>query len=116
MDTYLGPPDYITIDTGKNFVSREFKEYVDTLGIQTKAVLVKAHNSISIVERYHSPLRRIYQIISVKIPGIDRDMALQIAFKALNDTAGPEGLVPTLLVFGACPRITESDPLAPTIA
>jgi len=43
-------------------------------------------------------------------------MALQMAFKALNDTAGPEGLVPTLLVFGAYPYITESDPPAPTIA
>jgi len=60
IDTYLGPPDHITTDTSKNFVSREFKEYADTLGIQTKAVLVKAYNSISIVERYHSPLRRIY--------------------------------------------------------
>jgi len=30
-------------------------------------------------------------------------MALQMAFKAINDMAGPEGLVPTLLVFKAYP-------------
>jgi len=30
-------------------------------------------------------------------------MALQMAFKAINNTAGLEGLVPTLLVFGAYP-------------
>ena len=28
-----------------------------------------------------------------------------MALKALNDTAGPRGLVPTLLVFGAYPRM-----------
>ncbi|KAI1007173.1 hypothetical protein K3495_g1048 [Podosphaera aphanis] len=40
---------------------------------------------------------------------------LQMAIKAINDSAGPNGLVPTLLVFGAYPRLTNSDPPAPTI-
>lgn len=26
IDTYLGPPDHITTDAGKNFVSKEFRE------------------------------------------------------------------------------------------
>jgi hypothetical protein len=30
-----------------------------------------------------------------------------MAVKAVNDTAGLDGLVPTLLVFGAFPRMTE---------
>ena len=38
-----------------------------------------------------------------------------MAVKAVNDTAGPDGLVPTLLVYGAYPRISKLDPLAPTI-
>jgi hypothetical protein len=33
-----------------------------------------------------------------------------MAVKAINDTADPDGLVPTLLVFGAYPRMTEFDP------
>ena len=33
-----------------------------------------------------------------------------MAVKAVNDSAGPDGIVPTLLVFGAYPRITELDP------
>jgi hypothetical protein len=115
IDTYLGPPDLVTHDAGKNFVSKEFKEYANTMGIRTKAVPVEAHNSIGMVERYHSPLRRVYQIIVVELPGIDRDAALQMAFKALNDTAGPDGLVPTLLVFGAYPRMTELDAPSPTV-
>jgi hypothetical protein len=42
-------------------------------------------------------------------------MALQMAFKAINDTAGPDRLVPTLLVFGAYPRMVESDAPSTTV-
>ena len=56
IDTYLGPPNLITSDVGKNFVSKEFKEYANIMGIHTKAVPVEAHNSISIVKQYHSLL------------------------------------------------------------
>jgi hypothetical protein len=34
---------------------------------------------------------------------------LQIAIKAVNDTAGPNGLVPTLLVFSTYPRMTTTN-------
>ena len=57
IDTYLGPPDLITSDGGKNFISKEFREYANTMGICTKAVPVEAHNSIGMVERYHGPLQ-----------------------------------------------------------
>ena len=43
-------------------------------------------------------------------------MALQMAFKAINDIAGSGGLVPTLLVFGAYPRLVESDAPNPSVA
>jgi len=71
---------------------------------------------MSIVERYHKPLRRAYQVIKDKIEGIDKTMALQMAMKAINDTAGYDGIIPTLLVFGAFLRMTYKDPPAPTIA
>ena len=35
--------------------------------------------------------------------------------KAINNTAGPNGLVPTLLVYGAYPRISKLDPPAPSV-
>jgi len=37
---------------------------------------VKAHNLIRIVERYYSPLRRIYHIITKKLLDISKDIAL----------------------------------------
>jgi hypothetical protein len=39
-----------------------------------------------------------------------------MAFKAINDTAGLNGLVLTLLVYGAYPRITKYDPPSLSIA
>ena len=39
-----------------------------------------------------------------------------MAFKAINDSAGPNGLVPILLVFGAYPRMVDSDAPAATVA
>ena len=38
-----------------------------------------------------------------------------MAVKAINDTAGPNGLVPTLLVYGAYPRISKLDPPTPSV-
>jgi hypothetical protein len=32
-----------------------------------------------------------------------------MAIKAVNDTAGPDGLVPTLLVFGTYPQMTTTN-------
>lgn len=39
-----------------------------------------------------------------------------MALRACNNCSGPNGLTPSLLVFGAYPRMTENDPPAPTIA
>ena len=62
---------------------------------------VKAYNSVRIVERYYSPLRHIYYIITKELLDISKDIALQMAFKAINDSIGPNSLIPTLLVFRA---------------
>ena len=70
---------------------------------------------MSIVERYYKLLRRAYQIIKDEIKGIDKATALQIAVKAINNTAGYDDIMLTLLVFGAFPRMTHLDPLALSI-
>ena len=31
MDTYLGPPDLVNHDAGKNFISKEFRQYTTRL-------------------------------------------------------------------------------------
>jgi hypothetical protein len=78
-------------------------------------VLVKAYNSISKVERYYSLLRQAYKIFSSELLSVNKKAILQIAVKAVNDSAGPDGIVPTLLVFRAYPCITRDSLLLPSI-
>ncbi|KAI0994365.1 hypothetical protein K3495_g13815 [Podosphaera aphanis] len=112
IDIYNGPPEIIVHDAGSNFSSHEFRQYAASMKIITKEVPVEAHQSIGVVERYHGPLRRTCSIISQELSGkgISRDVILQMAVKDINDTADPDGLVPTLLVFGTYPRMSELDP------
>jgi hypothetical protein len=118
IDVYLGPPEYIQHDAGKNFVSKEFRQHATIMAIITKFVSVEAQWSIGIVERYHAMLRRAYEVImnDSKELEINNEWGLQIAVKAVNDTAGPDGLILTLLVYGAYPRMTRNDAPTPTIA
>ena len=86
------------------------------MAISTKSVPVEAHWSVGLVERAHPTLRRAYQVISEELQDTStKELTLQMAVKAVNDTASPDGLVPTLLVFGAYPRMTKLDPPAPSI-
>ena len=68
---------------------------------------VKAHNLIKIVKRYYSPLCCIYHIITAELLDISKDIALQIAFKVINNSIGLDSLIPTLLVFRAYLYIVE---------
>ena len=77
--------------------------------------MVEAYHFIGIVEHYHGPLRQVYSIITTKISRIEPDLVFQMSFKAINNSVGPNGLVPTLLVFGAYPIMTELDALSLSI-
>jgi hypothetical protein len=87
------------------------------MAIEVKEVPVKAHNSVGQVERYYTPLRRAYEIIQEELEDkhIDKEIMLQMAVKAINNLAGPDGIVPILLVFDAYPRLTELDPPSPSV-
>jgi hypothetical protein len=44
-------------------------------------------------------------------PTITEHLALSLVIKAMNDTVGPEGLVPALLVFCISPRLSADGSL-----
>jgi hypothetical protein len=73
-------------------------------------VLVEAYNSIRKIKRYYNLLRQVYKIIYNEFRGTRTiiKMILQITIKAINNLVGPDGIIPTLLVFGAYPRIADS--------
>ena len=47
------------------------------------------------------PLCRVYKIISLELKSISEKLTLQMAVKAVNNSASPDRLIPILLVFGA---------------
>ena len=55
------------------------------------------------MEQYYAPLRRAYEIISLELEGAGEELILQMAVKAINNSAGLDRLIPTLLVFSAYP-------------
>jgi hypothetical protein len=104
-DTYLGPPDFLRIDQGTNFVAHAFQQQAFDDGISVIEAPVESANTMSHVERYHAPLRAAYlKIRSTCGRDTSNSDVLQLAVKAVNDTVGPEGLFSTLLVFGSIPR------------
>lgn len=91
------------------------KQYTANISIIVKNASVEAHHSVDLVEHYHKPLRRVNSIITTKILGIEPNSALQMSLKAINDSVGPNRLVPILLVFDAYPKMTELDALSSLI-
>lgn len=66
------------------------------------------------VEKYHIPICRIYDIIHVETKGIiSKNALLQMAFKAINNTIGPDSLILTLLIFGVNSQIITILPPSP---
>jgi hypothetical protein len=78
-------------------------------------VPVKAHNSIGKVEQYYGLLQQAYKILSSELPSANKEAILQITVKAVNNSIGPDGIVPTLLIFGAYPCITRDSLPSPFI-
>ena len=96
-------------------MAKKFKQYATNMGIIIKNTPVEAHHFISMIERYYGPLRQVYSIITTKISGIKPNLALQMFFKAINDSVGLNELVSTLLVFDTYSKMTKLDAPSPSI-
>jgi hypothetical protein len=72
---------------------------------------VKAYNSIGKIERYYAFLQQVYKIICDELHDTSVKISLQIAVKAINNSAGPDGIIFILLVFSTYPRIIENSVL-----
>ena len=63
---------------------------------------------------YYGPIRKAYKIITEKLGNIGpKALRLQMAIKAVNNTANPDNLIPTLLIFKTYPKINID--LPPTL-
>lgn len=61
---------------------------------------------MSFVKRYHTPVCRAFQIIKHDAQDLGDEEALRTEVKPINDSVEPDGLVPTLLVYGTVLRLS----------
>jgi len=107
---YMGPPDFLKLDQGSSFVSKEFRGLAEAEGIKIMDCPIESPATMSHVERYHGPLRTAYEKLAIDLHGETKDRLLQMAVHCVNNTVGPEGLCPKMCVFGAMPRPARNTP------
>ena len=100
---YTGYPYRIKCDSGSVFTSEKWKALNCMAGTNISISRVEAHNSLGMGKRLHSPVRRIFYKVRTDHPTVRKELLLRIAIKAMNDTIGEDGLVPSLLVLGIVP-------------
>lgn len=100
---YLGYPNVIRLDQEDSFCSNFFKDVSVAHGIDLRFSGVEAHNSIGPEEMYQDPLRRIYRAARHRYPSPHPQILLRYVVKSINDSMGPEGIVPLLLVYVTMP-------------
>ena len=103
--TYIGFPDVMATDQGPQFKSDRWSNLLNLAGITHHPSGFQSHNAFGVGERYHSFLRGIYRKARQQHPQLENEHILALSVMAMNDTAGYHVLVPTLLVFGAMPRL-----------
>ena len=101
------------VDQGSAFTSVRWTRRADAVGTIAQTSVVESHNSIGFSERYYAPLCRVFNKIKHENPKMDRRIAFRIFVKAMNDTLGPNGYVPSFLVFGCVPRFPAVDSKPP---
>ena len=114
---YTGLPNRMLVDQGSAF-GKSFVSLGAFSNVEVERTGVEAHSSLGIGERYHQPLRHIYRKIMAETPKADPSLALAAAVKSMNDTPGPEGLVPSALVFGEFSKVytrSETPAQRPTL-
>ena len=72
---YLGYPATLRLDRDSSFDSKLFRDLASYQGIVLQFSGVEFHNSIGKGERYHDPLRRIFNKIKSQYTGIDDKQA-----------------------------------------
>jgi len=84
------------------------------VGIKLKLSAVESHDSVGSGECYHAPLRLLYNKIHFSSPNLGIQFCFRLALKAMNNNMNPEGLVPSLLVFGVLSRFPVVNTQLPT--
>lgn len=96
---FVGFPNTLRLDHESCFDSELFRANSAEVGMKLQFSGVESHNFIGVGEKYHNPLRRVFMKSSEDFPRMKKETVLRLALKGCNDTLGPNGLVPTLLLW-----------------
>eukprot|EP00171_Calliarthron_tuberculosum_P022911 IDg22911t1 len=93
---YTGMPNRMLVDQGSAFgKSDAFISIATRSNVQVETTGIEAHNSLGLGERYHQPLRNTFRKLRIEYPTAPKELLLKLSVKSMNDTLGPEGLVPS---------------------
>jgi hypothetical protein len=98
---YTGYPSSILTDQGSVFTGKEWIDLCAKASVSLRTTGTESHNSLGQGETY--------QKVAMTHAELPDELSLALSVKAMNDTAGPHGLVPSLLLFGVLPRFPEID-------
>lgn len=96
---YIGLPNHILVDQGSSLGSF-FVHMTFLRGVDVKNTGIESHNSPGSGQWYHQHLRLTYRETLVRYLNAEPSLALAVFVETLKDTLGPEGNVPSALVFG----------------
>lgn len=102
---YIGYSNKIRSDRETGVTSELFRNPAEINSIKLHFSPVEVHNAMGRRERYHTPLRRIYSVLSGLNPSLNAKTTLSLAAKEMDDSMGPEELVPSLIIFGVMPSV-----------
>lgn len=102
---YLGPTEYLVVDKGTGYTSRDSKESSAAHGIYLAEAPVETLGAIGTGGKYHDSLRLAFERIRA---GPEREISkqnfLDIVALVTDCNISAEGLCFSLPVFGAAPR------------
>lgn len=108
---YVRPADFLSLEQGSPYVSRQMREKLDDEGVQHMEAPVENPGNISIAEIYHAPLRTAFNRMCTDRTNTTTDsQCLRMLEFGIKSTVGPEGLCTILLVFGVIPRPAKLTP------
>ena len=105
VNPYIGHLQVIHADNGPQFHSNELKTLLNMSGIKLETSGVESHNAMDICECYREYLRKIFWKVLAEHRNLDPEYVLPLTVRAMNVTAGRNGLSPFLFFFGVSPRI-----------
>lgn len=70
---FIGFPNTLRLDHETSFDSDVFRNNSAAVGMRLQFSVIESHNSIVVREKYHDPLRRVFQKVKEDFPRMDKE-------------------------------------------